>query len=95
MADGSTNKLLDREELRHAIRGEYEEVALTPAQGFHFHTGRPLAGILGYQDDCLEGIPETSIESFDGPGNPFSAVEIKPGEKVANFGIQVIYYKEI
>ena len=90
MADGSTNKLLDREELRHATRGEYEEVTLKPEQDFRFHTGLPLAGVLGYQDDCLEGIPETSNKSFDGTGNPFSAVEIKPGEKVANFGIQVI-----
>lgn len=86
MADGSTNKLLDREELRHAIQEEYEEVANKPEQGFHFHTGRPLAGILGYQDEWLEGIPESSIESFAGTGNPFSVGEIKPGENVVDFG---------
>jgi hypothetical protein len=42
---------LDLEELRHAIRKEYEAVALDPGRGFHFHTGRPLAQMLGYPDE--------------------------------------------
>ena len=39
---------LDVDELRDAIRAEYTAVATNPDQGFHFHTGRRLAGILGY-----------------------------------------------
>ncbi len=86
MTEQKTNKLLDREELRHAIQEEYQEVAAHPEKGFHFHTGRHLAGILGYQDAWLEGVPETSIESFAGTGNPFSLGEIKPGERVVDIG---------
>jgi arsenite methyltransferase len=85
----STHKLdldLDLETLRHAIREEYEVVAHEPQRGFHFHTGRPLAGILGYEDEWLEGIPESVIESFAGTGNPFSLGAIQPGEHVVDIG---------
>jgi len=81
-----TEKLLDLEELRFAIQEEYDEVAANPDRGFHFHTGRPLAAILGYQDDWLTGIPERSIESFAGTGNPFSLGELQPGENVVDVG---------
>ena len=37
-------------ELRDAISCEYQAVANEPKKGFHFHTGRPLARILGYDD---------------------------------------------
>jgi arsenite methyltransferase len=63
---------LDVGSLREAIREEYAEVASDPQKGFHFHTGRPLARMLEYADEWLEGIPESSVESFAGTGNPFS-----------------------
>ena len=44
---------LDRDELRSRIRAKYTDVAQEPEQGFHFHTGRPLARMLGY--DNAEG----------------------------------------
>ena len=72
--------------LRKAISEEYEAVAQEPQKGFHFHTGRPLARILGYSDEWLENIPESSIESFAGTGNPFSLGEIVPGERVVDVG---------
>jgi len=75
---------LNLEALRVAIQEEYGAVALNPQQGFHFHTGRPLAQMLGYRDAWLEGIPETSIESFAGTGNPFSIGEIQVGEQVVD-----------
>jgi len=37
--------------LRKAISEEYEVVAHEPQKGFHFHTGRTLARILGYSDE--------------------------------------------
>ncbi len=74
------------DELRDAIREEYEAVAQTPEQGFHFHTGRPLARLLGYEDAWLEGIPESSIESFAGTGNPHSLGPIAPGAHVVDVG---------
>lgn len=77
---------LDLAELRTAISEEYTAVALKPNQGFHFHTGRYLAGLLGYADEWLSGIPETSIESFAGTGNPFSLDQIRSGERVVDVG---------
>ena len=77
---------IDVDTLRQAIQGEYAEVASHPEKGFHFHTGRPLARMLEYDDEWLEGIPESSIESFAGTGNPFSLGELRPGERVVDVG---------
>ena len=77
---------VDLGELRQAIQTEYAEVALHPAKGFHFHTGRPLARLLGYADAWLVGIPEASIESFAGTGNPFSLGMLHPREYVVDVG---------
>jgi len=77
---------LDLEEMRAAIRAEYQEVAQSPEKGFHFHTGRPLAHLLGYKEEWLDGIPETAIESFAGTGNPFSLGELQPGQHVIDVG---------
>lgn len=72
--------------LREAIKEEYKVVASQPDKGFHFHTGRPLTRILGYKDEWLDGIPETSIEAFAGTGNPFSLGAPTKGEKVVDIG---------
>ena len=80
------NRELDVEVLREAIQEEYAEVAANPHKGFHFHTGRPLARMLEYADEWLIGIPEFSIESFAGTGNPFSLGELRPGERVVDLG---------
>lgn len=77
---------VDIETLRCEIRKEYAEVAANPAKGFHFHTGRPLATLLGYPDRWVEAVPLTSLESFAGTGNPFSLGEIQPGEMVVDVG---------
>jgi arsenite methyltransferase len=77
---------LDIHALRHAIQEEYSEVATAPERGFHFHTGRPLARLLGYEDRWLDGVPEATIASFAGTGNPFSLGELQPGERVVDVG---------
>jgi len=77
---------VDVDELRGEIQKEYASVAENPDKGFHFHTGRKLAGILGYDESLLEGIPEAAIESFAGTGNPFSLGELALGEKVVDLG---------
>lgn len=77
---------LDRAVLKAAIAEEYRQVATSPEQGFHFHTGRKLAGLLKYDDAWLSQIPESSIESFAGTGNPFLMGELKPGEQVLDVG---------
>jgi arsenite methyltransferase len=77
---------LDVDQLREAIREEYAAVATNPEQGFHFHTGRPLARLLGYEDDWLAGIPEPTIASLAGTGNPFRLGRLAPGERVVDVG---------
>lgn len=77
---------LDVDELRSAIRAEYTSVAEDPAQGFHFHTGRPLASQLGYEATWLDGIPEDSVASFAGTGCPFALGTLAPGERVVDVG---------
>jgi arsenite methyltransferase len=86
MSDRLIEEGLDVAVLREAIREEYAEVATDPEKGFHFHTGRPLARLLEYDDEWLIGIPEPSIESFAGTGNPFGLGEIRPGERVVDVG---------
>ena len=73
-------------ELRDAISDEYTQVAQTPHKGFHFHTGRKLADLLNYKEEWLENVPEASIESFAGTGNPFTLGEIKEGYNVLDIG---------
>jgi SAM-dependent methyltransferase len=77
---------LDVEELRQAIRDEYATVARNPEQGFHFHTGGHLARLLGYDDAWLDGIPEGTLASFAGTGNPFRLGALLPGERVVDVG---------
>lgn len=77
---------IDLDELRTSIREEYSAVANEPERGFHFHTGRKLANILGYRDEWLEALPASAIESMAGTGNPFSLGALKPGEHVVDCG---------
>ena len=87
MSDNLATELsLDIGRLRQAIQEEYTAVAQDPARGYHFHTGRPLASMLGYRDDWLEGVPEGSIASFAGTGNPFHIGQLQPGERVVDVG---------
>ena len=77
---------IDLEVLRQAIQDEYALVADEPEHGFHFLVGRPLAQLLGYDNDWLQGIPEPTIASFAGTGNPFSADILLAGERVVDVG---------
>ena len=74
---------VDVSTLRDAIRVEYAAVAKNPDGGFHFHTGRALTRIVGYQPAWLEGIPETAVASFAGT---FSLGVLQTGERVVDVG---------
>lgn len=83
----TTNELtVNRNDIRIAIQDEYAAVALNPEQGFHFHTGRPLLKMLGYQEAWLVGLDEAAIASTAGTGNPFSLGELQAGEYVVDVG---------
>ncbi len=73
-------------ELRVEIQKEYTNVALDPNKGYHFHTGRKLANILGYDEALYADLPEANIASFAGTGNPFSVGDIHAGETVVDVG---------
>lgn len=77
---------LDREELRRRVAEKYRDVALNPAIGFHFHTGRPLARMLGYPADVIDRLPTATVDSFAGTGNPFLFGDLAAGEVVVDVG---------
>jgi SAM-dependent methyltransferase len=77
---------LDVDALRTAIQEEYALVAAEPERDFHFHTGRRLAAIVGYEEEWLDAVPEATIASFAGTGNPFSLGALMPGEHVVDVG---------
>ena len=87
MADTTlTPTELDTEHLQSSIREEYSIVAQEPDQGFHFHTGYTATDLMGYDDQWLESVPDSVVESFSGTGNPFRLGELSPGEQVVDIG---------
>lgn len=78
--------VLDREELRARISAKYRDVATNPELGFHFHTGEPLSRMLGYEADVVRGLPQSTVASFAGTGNPFLFGDLGPGEVVVDVG---------
>lgn len=77
---------LDTAALRASIRDEYAAVATEPERGFHFHTGRSLAALLGYPDAWVDALPPEAVASMAGTGNPFALGAIMPGERVVDCG---------
>src|SRR5205807_6786758 len=78
--------VVDAELLREQVREKYREVAVEPDATFHFHTGRPLAARLGYDDGVVGALPDRAVESFAGVGNPFSLRRLQVGERVVDVG---------
>ena len=77
---------LSADELHSEIRKEYIKVARDPHRGYHFHTGRAALSRLGYDERLYAGLPEESIASFSGTGNPFALGPIEAGETVVDAG---------
>ncbi len=72
--------------LRDEVKAKYQAVAVDPHGKFHFHTGRPLAKRLGYDDSIVDPLPDAAVESFAGVGNPFSLQPLAPDERVVDIG---------
>jgi SAM-dependent methyltransferase len=84
--DERRDVLVDPDSLRAQVRGKYRAVAVDPHASFHFHTGRPLAARLGYEETVVDGLSDRAVESFAGVGNPFSIRRLEPGERVVDIG---------
>ena len=78
--------VLEPEVLRTEIKNEYSHVATNPEAEFHFHTGRRLAAILEYDEELVNSVPESGLESFAGTGNPFSMGRLNEGENIVDVG---------
>lgn len=77
---------VNRDELRARVAEKYRNVAMHPELGFHFHTGAPLAKMLGYPDAVVSSLPASTVDSFAGTGNPFIFGDLHPGEVVVDVG---------
>ncbi len=77
---------IDTQALRDRVRVKYREVAEHPDGEHHFHTGRRLAALLGYDAALVAALPDPAVESFAGVGNPFSLRRPRPGERVVDVG---------
>ncbi len=77
---------IDADQLRAEVRGKYRDVALAPGAEHHFHTGRRLAALLGYDQTHIDSLPDRAVESFAGVGNPFSLRPLEPGTCVVDIG---------
>lgn len=69
-----------------AIKKEYENVAVFPGKGYHFHTGLEAANRIGYDKKLYDNVPENNIASFAGTGNPFNLGPINAGDIVLDIG---------
>jgi SAM-dependent methyltransferase len=77
---------IDQAALRDEVRKKYREVAVEPKGDFHFHTGRPQAKRLGYDDAVVDALPDAAVDSFAGVGNPFGRRRLQAGERVVDIG---------
>lgn len=72
--------------LREEVKNKYRDVACNPQGEYHFHTGRPLARRLGYDEAAVGPMPDVAVESFAGVANPFALRQLAAGERVVDAG---------
>ena len=78
--------MVDTDTLREQVKEKYRELAVNPRGRFHFHTGRPLAARLGYDESRTASFPDSAVESFACVANPFSLRSLSEGERVVDLG---------
>ena len=82
----ATDVLIDTGALREEVKSKYREVAVDPHGDYHFHTGRPLARHLGYDDGIVDPMPDSAVESFAGVASPLALRPLRAGDKVVDLG---------
>lgn len=73
-------------QLREEVKNKYRDVACNPHGEYHFHTGRPLAQRLGYDQSVVGAMPDAAVESFAGVANPFVLRSLDRGDRVVDAG---------
>jgi arsenite methyltransferase len=81
-----TKPPVDVDLLREEIQKTYTSVSEEQELDFVFPTGRGWARDLGYPEQELAQVPDTSVDSFAGVANPFSLGRIEAGETVLDLG---------
>ena len=82
----NTELPVDPAALREEVKSKYRDVARNPNGEHHFHTGRPLARRLGYDQALVDAMPDAAVASFAGVADPFSLRALDPGESVVDAG---------
>jgi hypothetical protein len=59
---------VDAAALREEVKSKYREVAVNPRGAFHFHTGRPLARRLAYDEAIVGELPDRVRRGRDWAG---------------------------
>ncbi|MCT8136988.1 methyltransferase domain-containing protein [Anaerobacillus sp. CMMVII] len=72
--------------IRNAITTKYAEISQSALGKFKYQTGKAGAISLGYDPNLLQNIPEETLNSFCGVGNPFSLGTIYAGDAVLDIG---------
>ena len=81
-----SNLPVDDQRLREEVSAKYRDVAVDPHADYHFHTGRPLAARLGYDQATVDALPDAAVESFAGVANLFSWGPMPKGGNVVDAG---------
>lgn len=76
----------DKDRIRQAILGKYEQVARSPLGQFRYPTGRAGLAAQGYDPALLARLPRAVLDSFVGVGNPLALAPPRPGETVLDIG---------
>lgn len=86
MSTTAQDLTVDPVALRASVQDKYKDVALHPDGEYHFHTGRPLAALLGYDTTLVDQLPDRAVESFAGVANPFSLHPLGQDDRLVDIG---------
>lgn len=77
---------VDRTAVTEAVQQMYTDVAACPTKQFHFPTGRTACLFVGYEEEEIDALPASAVESFAGVGYPFKAAVMGEAQSVVDIG---------
>ena len=78
--------LTQAQDLLCKVRDAYSEAADSPGDSHPFPVGNDFALSVGYPEDLLQSLPESSVKRFTGVSNVSVFAEIQAGSTVLDFG---------